>query len=233
MIMQDKKIQKILSDLESGYDSIAEKFSSTRAFMWRDFEFAKDMVGSGHRILDFGCGNGRLAKFLENNYQELVGVDISQKLIDAASEKYSNEKTKFIKVDLFAERLPFEDDYFDVIFSIAVFHHFPSKGYQLQMAKELYRVLRPGGKLVVSVWNLWQKIFWRYHLLAVKNKILGKSALEWRDLYIPFKSEEKVFERYHHAFRRKELKNIFLKSKFKSGSFVKSKRGNIIYVAEK
>lgn len=118
--MGDKGDEKILSDLEIGYDSIADKFSSTRAFMWRDFEFIKDYSRPDSKILDFGCGNGRLAGFLKSNYQEYVGVDISQKLIDLAKQKYHSEKTKFIKVNSSDLRLPFEDNCFDAIFSIAV-----------------------------------------------------------------------------------------------------------------
>ena len=96
--MKDRNAEKILSELEHGYDSIAEKFSWTRAFMWRDLEFVKDLIKPGDKILDFGCGNGRLAGFLNNNYKEFIGVDISQKLIDIAKQKYCNEKTKFIKI---------------------------------------------------------------------------------------------------------------------------------------
>jgi tRNA (uracil-5-)-methyltransferase TRM9 len=226
--VKNELVKKILSDLEFGYDLIADKFSSTRAFMWRDFGFVKELVKPGDRVLDFGCGNGRLAGFLENTFQEYVGVDVSQKLIDAGREKYNRNNIKFLKIDPFADKLPFADNSFDIIFSIAVFHHFPGKEYRLQVAKELYRVMRPGGKLVVSVWNLWQKRFWKYHLIfGLKDK------LDWGDLYIPFKSDDKIFERYHHAFRKSELKMLFIKSGFKSGNFVKSKKGNIIIVAEK
>ena len=224
--MDTSKSKKILTELEQGYDLIADKFSSTRVFMWRDLEFLKDYIGPGDKVLDFGCGNGRLVGFLENDYQELVGVDISQKLIDTATEKYSNEKTKFFKVDPELSKLPFEDNSFDVIFSIAVFHHLPSKDYRLQMAKELYRVLRPQGKLIVSVWNLWQKRFWRYHL-----KELGRSGLDWGDLYVPFKAGNRIFDRYHHAFRKRELVSLFHKAGFKKTDL--RKNWNMLYIGHK
>ena len=64
--MKTKKNDKILFDLEAGYDQIAEKFSQTRNFFWRDFEFLERYVFEKDYVLDFGCGNGRLAKFLES-----------------------------------------------------------------------------------------------------------------------------------------------------------------------
>ncbi len=234
--MKDAQVKKILSDVETGYDLIAGKFSETRAFMWRDLGFVKDLVKPSYRVLDFGCGNGRLAGFLQNNYGEYVGVDVSQKLIDIARDNNQelSSRVKFLKIDPKHSKLPFEDNYFDVIFSIAVFHHFPSKDYRLQIAKELYRVLRPKGKLIVSVWNLWQKRFWKYHLrFDLKN--LKRSNLEdkldWGDLYIPFKAGEKIFERYHHAFRKGEIEELFSDAGFKEIDLKKGR--NLLYIGRK
>jgi tRNA (uracil-5-)-methyltransferase TRM9 len=233
--MESKDIKKILRDLEEGYDLIADRFSATRAFMWQDLEFAKKIVKVGDRILDFGCGNGRLAKFLEGNFSEYVGVDVSQKLIEIAQKNNQQfaSQVRFFKIDPLDEKLPLEKNSFEVIFSIAVFHHFPSTEYRLQKAKELYRVLRPGGKLIISVWNLWQRKFWKHHLISFWNKLFGNSKLDWKDFYLPFKTEEKIFERYHHAFSRKEIENLFSKAGFEKISLWKSKRGNIIYVGQK
>lgn len=237
--MKEKDTEKILSDLEAGYNMIADKFSSTRKFLWRDLGFIKDMVKPGDRVLDFGCGNGRLAGFLENNYKEFVGVDISQKLIDIAKQKYSNGNTRFIKiypvkspmqgrgapsaqfnrVNPSSSNLPFKDNYFDAVFSIAVFHHFPSREYALEIARELHRVLKPGGKIVITVWNLWERQYLKYH---------QKSKKEWLDADIPFKSGEQVFHRYHHPFKLGELKDIFKEASFET---LEKKEGrNLVYI---
>jgi len=220
--MKDRNTEKILSELEQGYDLIADKFSGTRVFMWRDLEFIKDYTKPDYKILDFGCGNGRLAGFLNDNHKEFVGVDISQKLINIAKQRYSSEKTKFIKVDPLSTKLPFENNYFNTIFSIAVFHHFPSKKYAQKIAKELHRVLKPGGKIIVTVWNLWQKQYLKYHQKSNKN---------WIEANIPFKSGEKVFNRYHHPFRMGELKSLFCEAGFKT---LKTKEGwNLLYIGKK
>ncbi|MDP1845399.1 MAG: methyltransferase domain-containing protein [Candidatus Moranbacteria bacterium] len=235
--MRSETAKKILIELEQGYDLIADKFSGTRAFMWRDLEFMKHEVNPDDKVLDFGCGNGRLAGFLENNYQEFTGVDISQKLIDIAKQRYHSEKTEFIKVSPISKRsdcatkkecgqasfaLPFKDDYFDVVFSIAVFHHFPSKKYALKIAKELHRVLKPGGKIVITVWNLWQKQYLKFH---------QKTSKSWIDANISFKSGKKIFNRYHHPFEMGELENIFQEAGFET---LKTKEGwNLLYIGRK
>jgi ubiquinone/menaquinone biosynthesis C-methylase UbiE len=229
--MKEKTEEKILLELESGYDFIADKFSGTRAFMWRDLEFLKDMVRPGERILDYGCGNGRLAGFLEGGYGEYKGVDISRNLIDIANQRYHSEKTEFIKVDSRFKRLPFEDSYFDAVFSIAVFHHLPSKKYREKLIVELNRILKLNGKIVITVWNLWQKRFWRYHLKAARDKLLGKSELDWKDIYISFKSEDKVFLRYHHAFMKHDLEQLLRKNGFEIESITVNH--NIVCVAIK
>ena len=228
--MKDKSAKKILSDFETGYDLIADKFSGTRAFMWRDLGFIRDSVKTGDRVLDFGCGNGRLVGFLEGNYKKYVGVDISQKLIDIASQKYNSEKTEFVKLSSDFYTLPFKDNCFEIIFSIAVFHHFPSREYALEIAKELRRVLKPGGKIVVTVWNLWQKQFLRFGLKNLKRSDL-ESKSDWRSFYIPFKAGEKVFRRYHHPFKIGELNSLMNEAGFKTR---RTKEGwNLVYIGRK
>ena len=231
--MDKEKINKILAETEIGYDSIADKFSSTRAFMWRDLGFVKDLMKPGDRVLDFGCGNGRLAGFLQNNYGEYVGVDVSQKLINIARDnnRELSSRVKFLKINSKHSKLPFEDNYFDVIFSIAVFHHFPTKEYRLKAAKELHRVLKPNGKIIVSVWQLFQKRYLKYHIKAIKEKIIGKSGMDWGDLHIPFKDNEKIFQRYHHTFRKGETERLFSDAGFKKINLKKGR--NLLYIGEK
>jgi ubiquinone/menaquinone biosynthesis C-methylase UbiE len=220
--MKEKDTKIILSELEAGYDLIAEKFSGTRAFVWRDLNFLKDYVKLGDKILDFGCGNGRLAGFLEGNYLEYIGVDISHKLVDLARQRYHSEKTEFIKINSDSRKLPFKKNHFHIVFSIAVFHHFPSKEYVLKVAKELHRVLKPGGKIIVTAWNLWQKKYLKYH---------QRSNNDWTSARIPFKSGENTFDRYHHPFQIGELEELFAEVGFKT---IKTKKGwNLLYIGGK
>ncbi|MFA5871704.1 MAG: methyltransferase domain-containing protein [Parcubacteria group bacterium] len=229
--MDKDTTNKILSEIEKGYDSVADKFSSTRTFMWRDLDFIRDFVKPEDSILDFGCGNGRLAGYLKNKYKRYIGFDTSRKLINIAKEKHAGDKTEFLKLDRDFQALPLENNSMDAIISIAVFHHFPGKVYRANAAKELYRVLRPGGTAIITVWNLWQKTFWKYHFNAITQKLTGKSNLDWGDTLIPFKSNAHIFNRYHHAFRKEELVSLFGEAGF---SKLKLSGGrNIAYIGRK
>lgn len=216
--MNNLQINKILNDLESGYDQMADKFSQTRKFFWRDLEFIADYVENGDKILDYGCGNGRLLEILKDKKIEYTGADVSQKLIEIAQNKHPEHK--FIKLDS-QSILPFPDEYFNKIISIAVFHHFPEE-YAQKMAKELFRTVRPQGKIIVTVWNLSQDKF---------KEFMAEGS---KDLHIPFKDNKgKVFRRYHRFYTKSSLEKIFSKAGFSVEKSEVINEKNIVLIASK
>lgn len=83
---------------------------------------------SYNNVLEIGCGSGELSKYLKN-YQ---GIDIS-------------EKTPFIIGD--AQKLPFEDNSYDLILMLDLLEHTNDKA----VMKEVYRVLKPNGHVIITV----------------------------------------------------------------------------------
>jgi ubiquinone/menaquinone biosynthesis C-methylase UbiE len=217
--MEKEMIEKILNETETGYNLISEKFSQTRNHFWGELEFIKNFVFQDFRVLDFGCGNGRLEEVLAGKNITYIGVDISENLINLAKRdrlaQNGFKNKKFLKIDNDFKHLPFNANFFDTVYSIAVFHHIPGDTNRLLVAKELYRLLKPGGCMIITVWNLWQP---RYRKKIIENwwkKIFGKNRLEINDCYIPFTDNRgKKFNRYHHAFTKGSLKNLFKKSGF-------------------
>ena len=171
--MKKETARKILSETENGYDLISQKFSQTRKHFWRGLEFIADYAKDGDRVLDYGCGNGRLLELFGAKAIEYYGADVSQGLLDLAKEKYPEKAAAFIKLDPNQNSLPFETDFFNTAYSIAVFHHFPGSDYRESLAKELYRVVTPEGYVVVTVWNLWQQKYYQNILKNWLNKIFG------------------------------------------------------------
>lgn len=231
--MKKEVIKKILSQTETGYDQMAEKFSGTRSFFWRDLEFIKDKINSGDKVLDFGCGNGRLLEILQDKKIDYYGTDISQNLIDLAKNKYPELAGNISKISGQA-KLGFPDNFFDAVVSIAVFHHFPDKKYRLEMASELYRVTKPDGKIIVTVWNLWQKKYRKHIWTNIFKRAIGKSDLDFSDCKIPFRDNAgETFSRFHHAYTLREMKKIFSQAGFREIEVKTVNHKNLVLIGEK
>ena len=231
--MKKNTVDKILYETETGYDQMAEKFSGTRNFFWPDLQFIKDHISAGDRILDFGCGNGRLLGILQEKKIEYFGVDVSQKLIDLAKIKYPQFAQNFSKISGF-DSLSFPDEFFNVIVSIAVFHHLPDKKFRLAMAQELFRVTKPGGEIIITVWNLWQPKYKKYLWKNRWRKIFFLSKLDWLDCEIPFKNNEgKIFKRFHHAYTKKDLTELFSQAGFQIEKVEVVNKKNLVLIGRK
>ena len=103
---------------------------------------------SDMKILEAGCGPGMFLEVLGNNYtnHKITGIDISEQRIEQANAKLSAlNNAKAIQADIY--NLPFPDDYFDLIYSRFLFEYLQQP---VNAATELYRVCKPGGKLLLQ-----------------------------------------------------------------------------------
>jgi ubiquinone/menaquinone biosynthesis C-methylase UbiE len=107
---------------------------------------------SGDQVLDVGCGTGRLAVV----FSERVGVTGSVKGIDAATEMIKRSTSRARKRGVpasfqvaFAQQLPFADGTFDAVSCTLVLHHV-AEDDQPTAVQEMYRVLKPSGRLVIA-----------------------------------------------------------------------------------
>lgn len=100
------------------------------------------------RILDYGCGYGRVAGLLhEHGFSEIEGADTAPKLVERASAQWPAVPFNVIKAPPF---LPHPDASVDAVLLFAVLTCIPTDGGQEQLITELRRVLRPGGILYLS-----------------------------------------------------------------------------------
>lgn len=200
--MKKLAYHQIKRQLKETYDKVAEEFSQTRKNIWKEMEYLASKVPPGSKVLDIGCGNGRLIQALPEDIQYL-GVDLSGELIREARKLYPNKR--FLTGDFLS--LPYAKlgrDY-DFIFAIAVFHHLPTKRTRLNFLTKAKKLLKNRGKLMLTVWNLWKE---------PKHK---EKIDEEGDIFIPF--GEKKAPRYYHAFTQDELRELAKGAGFKIEEF--------------
>ena len=187
------------------YDRIAPLFSATREFNWADAEVLAEYIKPGSQVLDLGCGNGRLYQILAKKQVKYVGLDQSAELIKLAKEK--NPGQEFVVGDMTS--LDFSAQLFDAVIGIASFNHIPGQELQLKTLKEMARVLKPGGQILMTNWNL--------HSESAQKNIKKHNWKNWQetpgqgiDVLVPWKNPqaEILGERFYHGFTAEELTNL-------------------------
>lgn len=124
-------------------------FGKEQAFRDKVLDLAR--LASGESILDVGCGTGTLAiaaKHRVGPTGAVHGVDASPEMLVRAEKKAKKAGIEVLFRNTLAEALPFADAQFDAVLSTVVFHHLPRKP-RLQCAREMRRVLKPGGRVLV------------------------------------------------------------------------------------
>lgn len=208
--MRTKTKKKILENVKTTYNEIADEFSQTRHYSWPEFQFFKKHLKEAElKILDLACGNGRLVNFLDKKHK-YIGMDISRNLIKNA--KKLHPKHKFQVGDML-DLSDLKKNHFDVLTCVAAFHHIPSRKSRLQALQNMYDVLKPGGKLILTVWNLWQPKYRKYIYKAFIRSLLSFGNFHPCDTFIPW--GKKKTARYYHSFTPKEMFSLLKKAKFK------------------
>ncbi len=113
--------------------------------------FDKAGLKPGDRVLDVGCGPGSLtlqAKERAGQAGQVVGIDASPEMIEVAREKAQRAGVQIdFRLEV-VEKLPFPNDSFDIVLSSLMMHHLP-EDVKRQALAEIWRVLRPGGCLMI------------------------------------------------------------------------------------
>ena len=130
-----------------------EEFFSTAADIMRymEVELKRLPGGAPRTALEIGCGPGRLIFPASRHFTEIHGVDVSDEMIALAGEKLRDIPHARVQPTSGADLAMFEDNYFDFVYSYAVFQHIPSHEVVFRYLEEARRVLKPGGILWCQV----------------------------------------------------------------------------------
>jgi ubiquinone/menaquinone biosynthesis C-methylase UbiE len=144
---------------------------------------------SRERALDFGCGLGRLTRPLAGHFEECVGVDISEGMVRQARELNADVPGASFVVNAADDLRRFDDESFDLVYSVIVLQHVPDRGAIESYIAEFCRVLRPGGLAIFQLPSHIPKIFrlqWRRRLyLALRRAGVGAPFLYRRLRLLP------------------------------------------------
>lgn len=144
------------------------------------------MPASGYRIIDIGCGFGRLADCYLDRFEQVVMLDGSMTLLKQAQEAFK-EKAVYIAAD--ANQLPFLESSFDCALMMRVFHHLPNSQFVLEGVK---RILGGDGCFIFNYSNklspkqLIRKLphFWRENPLTLEPVLSGKTLIQHHPAYV-------------------------------------------------
>lgn len=133
-------------------DENVSSFMSIGRIVSLDINSAIDSIsalGEHHRILDFGCGCGRVIRYFHklSDHSRFYGTDIDKEAISWCQNQLS-QIGEFGKNEELPP-LPFADEFFDLVYSISVFTHLP-EDMQFAWLEELRRVTKPGGYLLLT-----------------------------------------------------------------------------------
>lgn len=138
--------KKKLYNSAEGYDLYASSYDENLMYL-NSFEKGslEKLLGSikGKRVLDIGCGTGRIIQMLRDAGAKIVALDISEEMIKAVGQKFPS--VECVVGD--SDEMPFEDESFDLVLGLFWIVHL---GDLRASFDEVYRVLKKGGRFILS-----------------------------------------------------------------------------------
>ena len=150
----------------------------------------------GKKILDAGCGNGFLEKWLSPKADLVVAVDSSDDLLDYARNNSKHKNVIFNKSDL-TQELPFDKQSFDVVVSVMVLQYLPEIK---TLASEAGRILKEGGVFIFAIDHPAHALYLRaQELVGKKNdKFIDSGSYFDRGLRKKHSLWNKAMLQYYH-----------------------------------
>jgi SAM-dependent methyltransferase len=141
-----------------GYRTLTRFYDPVVALTTREHTFKRRLLReagiAGGRVLDLGCGTGTLSVWAKQSHPgaEVVGVDGDPEILKIARKKAERSGVDVRFDRAMAYDLPYPDDSFQRVLSSLLFHHLDHDG-KGNAVGEVFRVLAPGGELLVADWG--------------------------------------------------------------------------------
>ena len=193
------------TDLEWGS---REFFDSVERERYARQPFMREAVGfdryRGKKLLEIGCGLGTDLLQFARGGALTTGVDLTEQSIELARKRFGmyGVPGEFQVAD--AERLPFPDGHFDVVYSFGVLHHTPDTPRTI---REVHRVLKPGGEIVIMLYHSRSTHLWLGYPLAMLSRLRkGQGLLSFGGYFRVYDGEQNPLGK---AYNRPQFRAMF------------------------
>jgi len=182
------KVGEVFHSVASRYDLMNDVMSAGLHRLWKRFTVESSGVLPGNRVLDIAGGSGDLSRLFAKKVGKLgkvVLTDINASMLSVGRDRMLDEGLAVPAAQCDAEKLPFPDNYFDCV---SVAFGLRNMTHKDRALKEMLRVLKPGGRLLVlefsQVWKPLQPAYdaYSFKLLPVMGKLLASDADSYRYL---------------------------------------------------
>ena len=183
-----RKVGEVFHSVASRYDLMNDVMSAGLHRLWKRFTIESSGVLPGNRVLDIAGGSGDLSRLFAKKVGKLGQViltDINASMLAVGRDRMLDEGLGVPAAQCDAEKLPFPDNYFDCV---SVAFGLRNMTHKDRALKEMHRVLKPGGRLLVlefsQVWKPLQPAYdtYSFKLLPVMGKLLANDAESYRYL---------------------------------------------------
>jgi ubiquinone/menaquinone biosynthesis C-methylase UbiE len=199
--------KQVLNHLMAGVPAAGGQFIlERRARLVRPLFRCLDFPPEGRHLVDFGCGNGAQTLLFAGDFDRVTGVDVSEVFLEDFRREIVTRglEDRITAVSTGDGPIPLPDGTADVVTSFTVLEHVPNERAALA---EMRRILRPGGKLIVTVPNRW----WIFETHGADLPLLP-----WNRVPLVSWWPKKLHDRWARAriYRRREIDKLLVQSGF-------------------
>jgi len=204
--MEKKEERELLKIVKENYTQIAADFDETRKKkLWPELFHLASLAKDNDKILDAGCGNGRLIQAFKEKSVFYSGFDNSEELIALAKKNYPGYNFSVLDI---LNTSSITNKFYNLIFCVAVIPHVPGKNNRIKVLQDLYDKLVLGGEMIISFWDLKsQPKYQKQLIISGIKKFFGLNKYDYGDLIFTWEGKEKS-KRYYHAFSEKEIRSL-------------------------
>ncbi len=217
-LMDEQTIEKLLALNRKFYAAFAQSFAASRSLSDPALTAILPHIPQRARVLDVGCGNGRLATLLDRERPgaAYLGVDAAAELIEVARAQAGQLAAIAAEFHVADVARPgwsetFGHTVFDRVVLLAVLHHIPSLHLRAQVLRESASLLGPDGRLILSTWQFLDSARLRRKIVDWSEIAIAEETLEPGDYLLDWKRQGRGL-RYCHLVDEAQVERLAAES---------------------